>query len=271
MILNFNDWNMNEQKESFKVYYLSNRPKYKYRRSGDRWQFQEKETTRKDIWHWVTNEDSIKALKAQYEANKKKASAGAARGVGAAGKAENYIPKPTNPDAYWTLITIIACENYADNKQGMADTAQSIYNRYNVQGQPYGKTIKEVILAKNQYQPVTIGKSKGAAWDSINSKDKAISVYMTTKGLDKEKATVAINNAIAAQKDSKMIANAKSHVGSRTEFLASAPSSKSAVGVVERSPAGTNNSFFWSYAGKTHYYDEKILAATAQPDTVRVA
>ena len=31
---------------------------------------------------------------------------------------------------YWTLISIMACENFPDNVQGMSDVAQSIYNRY---------------------------------------------------------------------------------------------------------------------------------------------
>ena len=184
-----------------------------------------------------------------------------------AGKSALGVVK-IDPHAYWTLITIIACENYSDNKQGMADTAQSIYNRYNVKGQAYGKTITDVILAKNQYQPVTIGKSKGAAWDSIKSKNEAISVYAKTKGVDTEKATVAITNAISAQKDKTLAANAKTHVGSRTEFLATRPSSKSAASPIERTPSEKNNSFFWSYAGKTQYYDEKILSATKKPNTV---
>jgi hypothetical protein len=153
----------------------------------------------------------------------------------------------------------------------MADTAQSIYNRFNVKGQKYGKTIPEIILASGQYQPVTTGKANGASWESINTKDKAIMVYMKTKGRDKEQATLAIEGAIAAQKDPTLIKNAQKFIGSRTEFLATKPTSKSAVSPVERTPEGKNNSFFWNYAGKTHYYDEELLAATAKPDTVNVS
>ena len=265
MILSYSEWRLNEQKkEEFTVYYLENRPKYKYRRSGDKWQFQEKTTTRPDIWHWVTNPDSAQALTAQYTSNK-------AAQAAASGTKELTLSGKVDPQSYWTLITIIACENFSDNKQGMADTAQSIYNRFNVKGQPYGKTIHEIILASGQYQPVTTGKAKGAAWGSINTKDKAIAVYMKTKGLDKEKATSAIEAAISAQKDPTLIKNAQKFVGSRTEFLATKPTSKSAASPVERTPSDTNNAFFWNYAGKTHYYDEKLLAATAKPDTVKVS
>lgn len=265
MILNYSQWKLNEQKDQeFTVYYLKSKPEYQYRRSGEKWQFQEKKTARPDIWHWVTNQESIDALVAQYKSNQ-------AAQAGASGTKELTVSGKANPQSYWTLITIIACENFPDNKQGMADVAQSIYNRFNVTGQPYGKSIHEIILSKGQYEPVTLGKTKGAAWGAITNKDHAIEVYMKTKAVDKTTATSAINNAIAAQKDPAMVLNAQKFIGSRTEFLASTPTSKSAVGAIERAPAGTNNTFFWNYAGKTHYYDEKLLKATAKPDTVKVA
>lgn len=172
---------------------------------------------------------------------------------------------------YWTLITIIACENFPDNKQGMSDTAQSIYNRLAVPKQPYGKTIKEIILAKGQYQPVSVGTKKGADWKNINSKEKSISAYMKTKGVDKTAATTAINNAIQAQKDSKLAKEAGKHVQSRTEFLASKPQSGGAVSPVERTSPKTNNAFFWNYAGKTNFYAKKDTTPKDKPDSVNLA
>ena len=176
-----------------------------------------------------------------------------------------------DPLEYWTLITIIACENFPDNKQGMSDTAQSIYNRLAVPKQPYGKTIKEIILAKGQYQPVSVGTKKGADWKNINSKEKSISAYMKTKGVDKTAATTAINNAIQAQKDSKLAKEAGKHVQSRTEFLASKPQSGGAVSPVERTSPKTNNAFFWNYAGKTNFYAKKDTAPKDKPDSVNLA
>ena len=170
-----------------------------------------------------------------------------------------------NKSDYWTLITIIACENYTTEKQGMSDTAQSIYNRFNVPGKPYGKTIREIILAKNQYEPVSKGKAKGAKWDNIQSMKDAIEVYSKTKGVDIKKATEAIVSAAQAQKDSTLASNAGRHVQSRTEFLAEAPNSKEAVGVVERTPKNANNAFYWRYEGKTVFYSKNLLAATAIP------
>lgn len=176
-----------------------------------------------------------------------------------------------NKKDYWTLITIMACENFLDQKQGMADVAQSIYNRYHVEGKPYGKTISEIILAKSQYEPVTKGLKKGADWKNINDKNKSISVYMKTMGVDIKTATKAIESAISAQSNKTYRENAKSHVKTRTEFLASPPSSSSAVSPVERPDKSKNNSFFWNYAGKNKYYAKKDFSAKPIPSEVKTA
>ena len=171
---------------------------------------------------------------------------------------------------YWTLITIIACENYTSEKQGMSDTAQSIYNRFNVPGKPYGKTIREIILSKNQYEPVTKGKAKGAQWDSIDTMQDAINVYAKTKGVDLKTASAAISAAVEAQKNVTLGTNAGKHVQSRTEFLAAPPTSKEAKSPVERPAKEKHNSFFWNYAGKNQFYVKNDLKPKAKPDSVRI-
>ena len=178
---------------------------------------------------------------------------------------------PIDNSEYWTLITIMACENYSDQKQGMADTAQSIYNRLAVPKKPYGKTIKEIILYKGQYEPVSSGKKRGANWDSINSKDKAIVVYMKTRNVDRDKATLAINNSILAQKDVKLSSEAGKYIQSRTEFLADKPKSSGAAKPVERQSNKSNNAFFWNYSGKTHFYSKNDLTPKSKPENVNVA
>jgi hypothetical protein len=177
-------------------------------------------------------------------------------------------PNFKNKD-YWTLITVMACENFTDNSQGMADTAQSIYNRVNTPGQPYGKTVRDVVLSKNQYEPVTIGKKKGAKWDTINSRAQAEEVYRITKGFTVDQAKKAIETAVQAQMNTTLGDAAGKWVGSRTEFLASKPTSTKAVGAKERSTK--DNAFFWNYAGKSEYYDKGKKTATSKPDTVQRA
>ena len=178
--------------------------------------------------------------------------------------------KPGSRD-YWTLVTIMACENFPEQIQGMADVAQSIYNRYYVKGKPYGKTISEIILSKGQYEPVSKGLKKGAGWKDITSKEKAILVYMKTKGVNRNDATKAINNAITAQSSKSYVSGAKSHVKTRTEFLASPPKSSSAVSPVERDSKSKNNSFFWNYAGKKEYYAKKDFTPKPIPSEVKIA
>ncbi len=172
---------------------------------------------------------------------------------------------PTGPDSdFWKLVTICAGENYIDQPQGMADVAQSIYNRVNLQG-GYGKTISEVIMAQGQYEPTFRTR---ALWEAIKDEETAIAAYMATKGVDREQAQQRLRVSLNAIKDPTLKANAASFVGSRTEFLAAAPTSSSAVGVVEREPKGKNNAFFWNYQGKRDYYNSNNLAATKIPDSV---
>jgi hypothetical protein len=155
---------------------------------------------------------------------------------------------------YWALIAVIAAENYVNNVQGMADVAQSIYNRFNVLGQGYGKTIKGIIVRSGQYEPTFKNR---ADWLAINSKETAIIAYQNSKNVSRQQAEQAINNAVIAQKAPNLREEAKRFVGSRTEFLAAQPNSSEATGMVERSPAGINNVFYWRYEGKTYYYDTR--------------
>jgi uncharacterized protein YjaZ len=210
------------------------------------------------VWSAVTDKKIIADLTSQYRRNLAKKEIG------------DIVPKNINSQDYWTLITVIAAENFLDNLQGMADVAQSIYNRFNIPNKAYGKSISQVILSKNQYEPVTIGLSKGAAWKFIKSKKTAISVYAKTKGVGKEEATKAIDNAINAQKNPTMIKEARRWVQTRTEFLSEPPTSKDSVGIRQREPKDINNTFFWNYQGKTHFWFGKILSATQIPDTVNL-
>jgi hypothetical protein len=166
------------------------------------------------------------------------------------------IPVLIGGDAadYWSLIAIIAAENYVNNIQGMADVAQSIYNRFNVFKQGYGKTIKGIITRKGQYEPTFKNR---ADWLSINSKETAIIAYQNSKNVSRQQAEQVINNAITAQRAPKLREEAKIFIGSRTEFLSSQPKSSEATGMVERSPSNINNVFYWRYEGKTYYYNAR--------------
>lgn len=171
----------------------------------------------------------------------------------------------TNIANYWTLVAICAAENFIDNKQGMADVAQSIYNRFNIPGKTYGKTIKDIVIAPGQYEPVFKNYND---WLAINSKETAINALKNSKNVNVPVATKWIENAVDALKTQAYRTNASVWVGSRTEFLAYKPKRQGAVGVVQRAPSDKNNAFFWNYDGKKKYFNKKEIAATSVPPQI---
>jgi len=152
----------------------------------------------------------------------------------------------SNKADYWSLVAICAAENFKDNPQGMADVAQSIYNRLYTPNKAYGKTIKEIIVAPKQYQPTYKNIND---WKKINDKETAIIALMNSKNYSKSLSEEYINISINAIKNSELKQNSLRFVGTRTEFLAEPPTNSSAIGVVERIPKSKNNAFYWRYAG----------------------
>jgi hypothetical protein len=173
-------------------------------------------------------------------------------------------PQGKNPDL-WTLVAISATENFSDNPQGMADVAQSIYNRYRVKKYPGSSSLKGIILASGQYEPVF---RNIADWKAIDSKDTAIKAYMNSRKTSKTIATKAIETSYNAITNAVYKNAAKAFVGSRTEFLANRPTSSKAVGAIERQPGIKNNVFFWNYAGKDELYSKGILSAQPPPSNL---
>lgn len=146
---------------------------------------------------------------------------------------------------YWSLMAICSLE--AGGPQSRADVAQSIYNRVSVPKQPYGKTIKEVVVQEGQYEPTFKNRPE---WKAIADEQTAIKAVMNSKSITNAKAKTFLTETIAALKDTTLQENSRSFIGTRTEFLAYNPKSSKAVGVVSRTPDKTNNNFYWEYAGK---------------------
>lgn len=275
--------NLFSGKEDYKVYFSESAPKLRFRRAGtisekDANKFQKKgdinwqaaqleeedwQKVSKTIKDTVLLQKVLNDLNNQYQTNLGR-------------KEVKDTISNLNLQDYWTLITVIACENYSTNLQGMADVAQSIYNRFNIENKSYGQSVSDIILKVDRtkrgliYQYAPVEKGGLSSWKNIKSKKSAIDVYQKTKRLSLDESTKAIDNAIKAQKDADMIVAAKKHVGARTEFLSNSPSDKKAVGIVERDPSEQNNAFFWNYQGKELYHDRFRRSATAMPDTVDV-
>jgi hypothetical protein len=160
------------------------------------------------------------------------------------GENEKTVVGPTAD--YWSLVAICAAENFKENQQGMADVAQSIYNRLNTPGKPYGNSIKEIITAPKQYEPTFKNISD---WKKINSKATSIVALRNSKNISAINAEEYINNSVEGINNTQYRQNSLDFVGTRTEFLANAPTSSQAKGVVQRTPDKTNNAFYWRYAG----------------------
>jgi hypothetical protein len=113
-------------------------------------------------------------------------------------------PVPTSPNSeFWTLVAISAAENHLNNRQGMADVAQSIYNRLRAGG--YGRTIKEIVTSKGQYEPTFKNTND---WKLIVDKDTAITALKNSKGETQQVATTWIETAEAAIKNPTLKTNA---------------------------------------------------------------
>ena len=146
---------------------------------------------------------------------------------------------------FWSLMSICSLE--AGEAQARADVAQSIYNRLATPNKPYGKTIKEIIVAAKQYEPTFNNRSD---WFAINDETSAIKAIKNAKGWNDTQAKKALVDTKNALFDKILQSKAKEFVGTRTEFLAEEPTSNSVIGVVQRNPTNINNAFFWAYAGK---------------------
>lgn len=146
---------------------------------------------------------------------------------------------------YWSLMAICTLE--AGVSQARADVAQSIYNRLAVPGQPYGKSIKEIVVANKQYQPTFANRPD---WLAINDSQTAIKAIMYSKNWTIDKAKSELKNTVSTLNDKINQETARTFVSTRTEFLAQNPTSQQAVGVIQREPLSQNNSFYWQYAGK---------------------
>jgi hypothetical protein len=153
-------------------------------------------------------------------------------------------------------VAICAGENFTNNPQGMADVAQSIYNRLGAKA--YGSTIKQIVIASDQYEPTF---SNIPQWKAIKDKETAIIAYQNSKRVSRSNAENAINVSYQSIQDPTLMQNAANYISSRTEFLASSPNSREAVGVIERSPKNVNNAFYWRYAGKDKFYNSKTNKA----------
>jgi hypothetical protein len=118
-------------------------------------------------------------------------------------------PGPASGD-FWLLAVASLFEN--SNPQGAADVAQAIYNRLALPG--WGKTIRDIILSPNQFQPVRQYGGVGQ-WSKITDRQTAVD-FITKHGKTEDQ----LNKVVSALQDPAMQSNARQFVGARDNFRA---------------------------------------------------
>jgi hypothetical protein len=172
----------------------------------------------------------------------------------------------TGTDAdYWSLVAICALENGTD--QGRCDVAQSIYNR--LDSKLYGSnTIKGLIIAKNQYEPVDRAVQE---FNSINNKNTAIKAFMKSKNVSEQVAKNEIEKSVKALKNTTLVNSSKQFIGGRTDFYSNTIKDRiplnGRVGLVERD----NQIFGWFVGPSSIAYGKKNPIASNSPNFSNVA
>jgi hypothetical protein len=130
---------------------------------------------------------------------------------------------------FWALAAIASLES--GHPQGRADVAQVLYNRL-ASGVYTGKTLKELIVAKNQFQPTREGNP--ILWAAISDKQSAISA-LNSHPRGKNGAQMIEESASAIQNPA-LQKSAAEFVGGRTDFAQPGAAQKypGGLGFIER-------------------------------------
>lgn len=163
-------------------------------------------------------------------------------GLGTGGEPANLDNPPANQE-FWTLLAICWAESGGDN-QGMADVAQSIYNRYYLANKygGYRKSIAANVSTGRAYEPTFKNQ---ADWQRITNEATAVAALQVAKPTySQQTLQQGLQKALTSVRNAEFRAAAALHVGGRPDFLAGAPSqSVGGSNQVERQPFRTNNNF----------------------------
>ena len=143
---------------------------------------------------------------------------------------------------FWTLVAVASLED--GDGQARADVAQSIYNR-KASGAYSGSTIRDLILAKTQYQP-TWDYPNGTKNGYGNPNDEWFNIVdAQTAAAATGKDVAFIEKAAADIQNKKYQQEAVKFVGGRTDFTNYPKSDRK--GQVVRSTNKPNNYFGWDW------------------------
>jgi hypothetical protein len=185
------------------------------------------------------------------------------RGVNLTGSYDS-VPTGENAD-YWSLIAVCSLEN--NTPQGRSDVAQSIYNRL-LSGVYKGKSIKELIIADIQYEPVGRAKQE---FRQINSKDTAVKAFMKSKNVGRDYAIQQIEETEKALNNVTLVQSSKTFIGGRTDFYSITLKDKEPYKTTLANAAGVNvtrdNQIFgWFVGPDSIKYGNTNPPAADKPD-----
>jgi hypothetical protein len=119
-----------------------------------------------------------------------------------------------NPTEANRLVLLSVME--APTKEGRLDVANAVINRYNAKnagGANYGDSLTEVMFAPGQFEPFF-----GTSASQINSKEDAVAMLMSKRGMSQADATKAMDETLANMQNPEKMAASAQFVGGRTDF-----------------------------------------------------
>jgi hypothetical protein len=163
---------------------------------------------------------------------------------------------------FWTLVAICAAEAGvgADKAQYQCDVAQSIYNRA-IAGVYGGSSVRQVILARNQYQPTwCYPKPRGSQCANSGS---AKSEWRNIQDINSAAVASMVSASNLLQvarnlKNRELQENSRRFIGPRTDFRGN-PYKNAVVNRVDRIP-GSNRTNAFGFNRGSSYNGEKGVA-----------
>lgn len=175
---------------------------------------------------------------------------------------------PRNPSltggnaAFWTLVAVVSRED--GDPQGQADVAQSIYNRAASGKFPGGTDIRQVILAKGQYQPTREYPKRNPSGETNPEWFQITDAESAAKATGYKVSTIkGVANHITNPSLQK---NAASWVENRTDFVGKGltPSNPSSTELRRRNPG---DNLFGNFVGSGSYeYGKQSRSASSIPN-----
>ena len=178
-------------------------------------------------------------------------------------------PTPTPPGApapsggnsdFWTLVAVAATED--SDPQGQADVAQSIYNRARAGVFPGKTNIRNIILAKRQYQPTRDYPKVNPSGDTNPEWYQIKDAKSAAKATGFKESTIQgvarnIMNPSLQKKAAEFIEN-------RTDFVGktSTPSGTSTTDIIQRNPGDNKFGTFVGSGSRTSGTKYKGQAAS---------